>query len=104
MDKIVDEVWRTLTTLKTRETEIKTGLKGEGEKQEITTTTTTNTSPFSGIKHRVQQLKEKLKMDCYEETRVVGVVGMKGIRKTEIAEMLFKEMKGEFSRRASFKN
>ncbi|XP_010456853.1 PREDICTED: disease resistance-like protein CSA1 [Camelina sativa] len=43
-------------------------------------------------------------MDCYEETRVVGVVGIKGIGKTKLAEMLFEEIKGEFERPVFFRN
>ncbi|KAL1191872.1 Disease resistance protein RPS4 [Cardamine amara subsp. amara] len=109
VDKIVEEVEKTLTLMETKERETK-GFKGEEKKQEKTTTTnpitttTTTTSPFFGIKNRVQQLKEKLKMDSDEETRVVGVVGMKGIGKTKLAEILFEEIKDEFERAVFFKN
>ncbi|VVB08753.1 unnamed protein product [Arabis nemorensis] len=96
VDEIVKEVKKTLTILETKERE----KKGEGKKHEITT----STLPFFGIKQRVQQLQDKLKMDRYEETRVVGVVGMKGIGKTKLAEMLFAEFKGEFERPIFFKN
>lgn len=92
---IVKEVKKTLTILETKERE----KIGEGKKQEITTTL-----PLFGIKQRVQQLQDKLKMERYDETRMVGVVGMKGIGKTKLTEMLFAEIKGEFERCIFFKN
>ena len=96
MNKIVEELEKALTKLETEEEENKLKMK-----QAITTNTT---MPFFGTNKRVKQLQEKLMMGIPTHTRLVGVVGMKGSGKTNLAEMFFEEGKCYFLRHLFFRD
>ncbi|KAF3547879.1 hypothetical protein DY000_02003034, partial [Brassica cretica] len=96
VNKIVEELEKALTKLETEEEENKLKMK-----QAITTNTT---MPFFGTNKRVKQLQEKLMMGIPTHTRLVGVVGMKGSGKTNLAEMFFEEGKCYFLRHLFFRD
>ncbi|KAG7560473.1 P-loop containing nucleoside triphosphate hydrolase [Arabidopsis thaliana x Arabidopsis arenosa] len=50
-----------------------------------------------GLKQRLEELKEKLDLDC-EETRILGVVGMPGIGKTTLAREIYETLRCKFLR------
>ncbi|CAH8268268.1 unnamed protein product [Arabidopsis lyrata] len=50
-----------------------------------------------GLKQRLEELKEKLDLDC-EETRILGVVGMPGIGKTTLAREIYESLRCKFLR------
>lgn len=96
VNKIVEELEKALTKLETEEEENKSKMK-----QAVTTNTT---MPFFGTNKRVKQLQEKLMMGIPTHTRLVGVVGMKGSGKTNLAEMFFEEGKCYFLRHLFFRD
>lgn len=50
-----------------------------------------------GLKHRLEELEEKLDLDC-QETRILGIVGMTGIGKTTLARELYEALQCKFLR------
>ncbi|XP_010536628.1 PREDICTED: disease resistance protein LAZ5-like [Tarenaya hassleriana] len=61
------------------------------------------TVPLFGSEKRLQQLEQKLELGR-KSTRVVGVVGMPGIGKTTLVEMLFRKWQDKFRSRMFFRD
>lgn len=97
--EIVGKVIEVLTLNSTgQEREIPIDNPGAGDKETPKSAPDSALPPF-GIKTRLEQLKEML--DSYtDRTLKVGLVGMPGIGKTTLTNMLYEKRKGKFRRQA----
>ncbi|CAN8276389.1 unnamed protein product [Cochlearia groenlandica] len=98
IDKIVEQVRKVLTNNMERNIYIETASEECDEGYEETAIEAYS-HPLFGIKTRLEQLKEKFNPNS-ERTLTIGLVGMPGIGKTTLTEMLYESFKGKFVRTA----
>ncbi|CAH8314914.1 unnamed protein product [Eruca vesicaria subsp. sativa] len=99
--QVVGEVKKVLTRITIeREREIPiNNIPANAVDEETAESASDSTLPPFGIETRFEKLKEKIKSDVYHTLRL-GLVGMPGIGKTTLTEMLYENCKGKFVRQA----
>lgn len=96
IDKIVREVKKVLSEIST---DLEREIPIDAEEGETPEAASDSDPPLFGIETRLMQLEEKLDIE-FKSTLTIGVVGMPGIGKTTLTEILYKKWQGKFLRHA----